>query len=690
MRQRSLPYTSLFESKTHSIASLDHFIIQAHQPFSTESTAPKKDSKDASQQQQKKRFNQNKRGPGQGNRRNPGQQKNNPWRNAKKGSTKSEQRLENAFKQHRNNNGNKQSNTNNSQQNRNTQKFHAKKNNIQTQSRFRKTSNNSMNGIEKLREAFMQSLAADRERRQAAPAKDQDPTKNQQSPSFQKNGNNFKNNTNRLQNQFQSSSESRLDQLLRMSRKPNNDSQNQRSNNSYNNSYGNQSFRERNQYRNRNDRNGNYNSNNSQNFNQQRGPSEAQLLQKELMKENDFSLKETAIAKEEESKEVLLPPRNLNLSKLSFLLRVQKDKLIQLLRDLGESPKADDDSYKVDPEVCELVAMELGLEPIRQKRGKCSMEAAESRMRRQAGESEDGASSEMTYEDELYQSYPPRPPVVCIMGHVDHGKTTLMDRLRQKAAEANPNGNLKKKKKSKKKNKKGKDKDDEFGNVAGTEAGGITQVVSAFQVKLPGTETLASGSNDVDAVTFLDTPGHAAFKAMRQSGSNGADVIVLVVASDDGVSPQTVEIIDMYKSIARAQPGSISMVVAMTKIDKPGINIEESMTRIENQLMEHDIYSERMAQTGSEFDAVPIYPLSGMTGEGLDDLIEGLVLQSEVMDLRADAESRAEGLIIDAKMEKGLGVVADCIIRWGKLEVGDFVVSGVHGGKVRILNDGKF
>ncbi len=220
---------------------------------------------------------------------------------------------------------------------------------------------------------------------------------------------------------------------------------------------------------------------------------------------------------------------------------------------------------------------------------------------------------------------------------------------------AGPTKKAKKKSKKKGKKNKGKVQNNGVQNVAGTEAGGITQVVSAFQIKLPGTEDIMGGSsgNGNDAVTFLDTPGHAAFKAMRQSGSNGADVIVLVVAADDGVSPQTVEIIDMYKSIARSQPGSISMVIALNKIDKPGIDLEESMIKIENQLMEHEIFTERMSTSDNEFGGIQVVPVSGLTGEGLDDLVEGLVLHSEIMDLRACQESRAEGLIIDAKVRKG-------------------------------------
>jgi translation initiation factor IF-2 len=235
-----------------------------------------------------------------------------------------------------------------------------------------------------------------------------------------------------------------------------------------------------------------------------------------------------------------------------------------------------------------------------------------------------------------------------------------------------------------KKSKKGKttqsNKDDA---VAGTEAGGITQVISAFQVPLESQE---------NAVTFLDTPGHAAFRAMRESGSNAADVIVLVVAADDGVSPQTVEIINFYKSIVKgAGGGGISMMVAMTKIDKHGIDVNESRQRIENQLLEHGILSESFGSSGdSEYGPpVQVVPVSGLTGEGLDDLIEGLVLQSEVMDLRADEKAQGEGIVMDARIEKGVGVVADCIVRWGSLERGSIIVSGIHSGKIKALKDSK-
>jgi len=281
---------------------------------------------------------------------------------------------------------------------------------------------------------------------------------------------------------------------------------------------------------------------------------------------------------------------------------------------------------------------------------------------------------------------------VSVMGHVDHGKTTLMDSLREKSARETGITETKKKKKFKtSKKKRGNSSGDNslIDRIAGSEAGGITQVVSAFQIQLPGSGVQTDDRNDdtVSVVTVLDTPGHAAFKAMRESGSNGSDVIVLVIAADDGISSQTIEIIDMYKSIARAQPGSISLVVAVTKIDKPDIDIQNSMMKIENQLLEQEIFTERMTSSDCEFGDVQLYPVSGLTGEGIDALVEGLVLVSDIMDLRADKDSRAEGIVIDSKVEKGLGVVVDVIIRSGSLQKGDCIVSGINGGRVKIMKD---
>ena len=441
---------------------------------------------------------------------------------------------------------------------------------------------------------------------------------------------------------------------------------------------------------------------------QGKAESESERILREIEKERrqnatanasreDYHVKD----EDESSSSVTLPQRTLSLSELSSLMRVRVSKLSDTVKMLGEPvPRNDSEAadYKIDIDIAELAALELGFDPVRAKHGAGhkwkSVEQAENRMRRgvRAEGSDSGVGEEVSksQEDLKYELLPPRPPVVCIMGHVDHGKTTLMDALRKKA-ETNESRRGKgagaKKKKAKKKSKGAAG--GIVGDIAGTEAGGITQAISAFQIFLPSNDH----SSQLDlgaAVSFLDTPGHAAFKSMRQSGSSGADIIVLVIAADDGVSPQTIEILNTFKSIAESQPGSISLVVALTKIDKPGIKIDESRVMIENQLLEQGILTEGIASGDEDSDYGPpaqLLPVSGMTGEGLDDLIEGLVLQSEIMDLRADEEARCEGVVMDARLERGLGVVVDCIVRWGKLERGDHIVSGVHGGKIKILQD---
>jgi len=578
-------------------------------------------------------------------------------------------------------------------------------------------------GIDKLRDSFMQSLQSDRQRRQQTNRNNQNTPES--STATTNSGGNGRNTNN---------TESKLDQLLRMSRlhMNNNTNHNQRHNNANNNTnnhdgnhnyqnfnYNNNTsgakgFRERRklqqqqQYQNKRGANHHNNNNNNNNQNQNgrynRNLVNTDKLQQQLLNSNSIMTsheneRNHNSNSDEDDGSVVLPRRELTLVELSTLLRVPKEKIIKTIRSLegkdaiprhmlrnSSSARSDQESnvYKVDTDLSELIALELGMDPQRAKRYNCEVNDAERRILRKEDDDDDDMDDEIV--KGMNEDLPKRPPVVVIMGHVDHGKTTLMDCLRQRALEASggaKNANKKQKTKKKKKGKHKSNNDDEISKVAGTEAGGITQVVSAFQVDLPAIDE----DSTIDRVTFLDTPGHAAFKAMRQSGSNGADVIVLVIAADDGISPQTVEIIDMYKTIARAQPGSIDLVVAMTKIDKPGIDVDESIMRIENQLIEHDIMTENMSNGNEEFGGVQIIPVSGLTGDGLDNLIEGLVLQSEIMDLRADDEARAEGLVIDAKVEKGLGVVADCIIRWGKLELGDYVLSDVHGGKVRILND---
>lgn len=372
------------------------------------------------------------------------------------------------------------------------------------------------------------------------------------------------------------------------------------------------------------------------------------------------------------SNEILLPADNISVRDVALRMRVGKDMIMSILRELGDTPSSE--SSMVDVDTMELVAMELGLEPVRSKRRVTKSISEEDRevllKRRAAGDKVDEALLAQ------YEAFPQRPPVVCLMGHVDHGKTTLMDALRRRSFNSGSHQNAKAKSKKARTANKNATADD----VAGTEAGGITQAITAFQVMLEEKGT---------AVTFLDTPGHAAFRAMRESGSHAADVIVLVVAADDGVSQQTIEILNFFKSIVTGSGGSgISLVVAMTKIDKPGIDADASQRRIENQLLEHGILTEAFGGGPGEFGPpVQLVPVSGITGAGLDELIEALALQSEIMDLRADPDASAEGIIMDARTDKSLGVVADCIIRWGSMERGDIVVSGTHIGKIKALKD---
>ncbi|KAL3896564.1 MAG: hypothetical protein SGARI_007136, partial [Bacillariaceae sp.] len=255
--------------------------------------------------------------------------------------------------------------------------------------------------------------------------------------------------------------------------------------------------------------------------------------------------------------------------------------------------KKSSSTFLVDVDMMELLAMEFGIETERSEEN-AVLDADEMLMQQRRVDD--------------VAKFHSRAPVVTILGHVDHGKTTLMDALRRQSQTQSQSGGKK---------KGSKQKQQAPGSVAGTEAGGITQVISAFQVAL---------ENQDNRVTFLDTPGHAAFSAMRQSGSHAADVIVLVIAADDGISPQTVEIIDTYKSIVKGSSESgISMVVALNKIDKPGIDREEAKMRIENQLLEHGIIAEGMNYSESELEfgqPVQVIPTSGLTGQGLDELME--------------------------------------------------------------------
>jgi translation initiation factor IF-2 len=223
----------------------------------------------------------------------------------------------------------------------------------------------------------------------------------------------------------------------------------------------------------------------------------------------------------------------------------------------------------------------------------------------------------------------PRAPVVTVMGHVDHGKTSLLDKIRT-------------------------------ARVASGEAGGITQHIGAYHVDTPR-----------GMITFLDTPGHAAFTAMRARGAKATDIVILVVAADDGVMPQTKE------AISHAKAAGVPLVVAMNKIDKPGVNVE----RIKSELVAEEVVPEEFGGPS------PFVPVSAKTGQGIDDLLEQVLLQAEVLELTASKDSMAKGLVIEAKLDKGRGPVATVLVQSGTLKRGDVVLAGSSYGRVRAMLD---
>ncbi|KAJ2916853.1 hypothetical protein MD484_g3545, partial [Candolleomyces efflorescens] len=236
-------------------------------------------------------------------------------------------------------------------------------------------------------------------------------------------------------------------------------------------------------------------------------------------------------------------------------------------------------------------------------------------------------------------SLPLRPPVVTIMGHVDHGKTTLLDTLRSSS-------------------------------VAKGEAGGITQHIGAFSVPV---QTASSETSSLKSITFLDTPGHAAFSAMRARGAGVTDIIVLVVAADDGIMPQTREVIELYKKYQ----DTVGLVVAINKVDKPAADVET----VEKALMAEGI---QLESYGGDIPAVYV---SGLTGQGLPDLVETLAALAEMQDLRAEQSGFAFGEILESKVQRGLGFVATALISKGSLKTGSHIVSGLHYAKVRRMTD---
>ncbi|MBA1155185.1 translation initiation factor IF-2 [Microvirga mediterraneensis] len=311
--------------------------------------------------------------------------------------------------------------------------------------------------------------------------------------------------------------------------------------------------------------------------------------------------------KEKIAREVTIP-ETITIQELANRMSERAVDVIKFLMKQGQMHKITD---VIDADTAQLVAEELGHTVKR---------VAEADV-------EEGLFDTPDTDDNLSS----RPPVVTIMGHVDHGKTSLLDAIRKT-------------------------------NVVSGEAGGITQHIGAYQVTSP-----LGGK-----ITFIDTPGHAAFTAMRARGAKVTDIVVLVVAADDGVMPQTIE------AINHAQAAGVPLIVAINKVDKPDANPQ----RVRTELLQHSIVVESMGGETLEFE------VSAKTGQGLETLLEGLQLQAEILELKANAERSAEGTVIEAKLDRGRGPVATVLVQRGTLHTGDIVVAGAEWGRVRaLIND---
>jgi len=310
------------------------------------------------------------------------------------------------------------------------------------------------------------------------------------------------------------------------------------------------------------------------------------------------------IETEKVSREVQLP-ETITLQELAGRMKERVADVVKYMMQQGEMMRAND---IIDADTAELITAEFG------------------HTVKRVSEADVEIGLEGIEDDEADMK--PRAPIVTIMGHVDHGKTSLLDALRKT-------------------------------DVVSGEAGGITQHIGAYQVQLD------SG----DKISFLDTPGHAAFSAMRMRGANVTDIVILVVAADDGVMPQTQE------AIAHAKAAEAPIIVAVNKIDKPDAKPDNVLT----QLLQYDIQVESM---GGDVQAVPV---SALTGEGLDKLTEAITLQAELLELQANPDRAADGVVVESQLDKGRGPVATVLVKRGTLKRGDIVVAGAQWGKVRAL-----
>ncbi len=316
------------------------------------------------------------------------------------------------------------------------------------------------------------------------------------------------------------------------------------------------------------------------------------------------------IAEQRKKQQIVIEvPEEISVGDLASLLRMTATEVIKKLMSLGVMATVNE---IIDYDTAEIVATELGAK-VKQK----VVVTIEEQIIEEEVEDDENAVT--------------RPPVVCVMGHVDHGKTSILDAIRN-------------------------------ANVTEGEFGGITQHIGAYRVRV-----------GEQKITFLDTPGHEAFTAMRMRGANSTDIAVLVVAADDGVMPQTIE------AINHAKAAGIEIIVAVNKIDKPNANID----RVKQEMTEYELIP---VDWGGSTEFVPV---SAKSGEGIENLLETILLTAEILELKANPNRRARGLVIEAELDKGRGPVATVLVQKGTLHIGDFISAGASHGKVRAMIDDK-
>jgi translation initiation factor IF-2 len=308
-------------------------------------------------------------------------------------------------------------------------------------------------------------------------------------------------------------------------------------------------------------------------------------------------------------------PANISIRDFAQIVEVSPIQIIKKLMTNGVMASI---NQAIDYDTAAILADEMGFEP--------SLESQEAPVEKETGDIPLWRK-EIAGENEA--SLSPRPPVVTILGHVDHGKTTLLDAIRN-------------------------------ADVAAGEAGGITQHIGAYQVELKGRQ-----------ITFLDTPGHAAFTAMRSRGAQGADIVILVIAADDGVMPQTKE------AIAHARAARVPIIVALNKVDKPNSNPD----RVKKQLGENDLMPDDWGGN------TMVIPVSAKLKQGIEDLLEAILLVADNTDIRANPKGEVIGTIIEAELDKSKGPVATLLVQNGTLNTGDIVVAGNTYGRLRALFD---